>query len=109
VGIRRVLKSILIRLANMIGIARKMALRSEGAPDCNQETSRYRGIMPHLVSIYKNDFVKDIFRKSCLSPSLWLSARPRSSQQSIAFTDSRQAKRCAGVAKPAWLKAKTDS
>jgi hypothetical protein len=62
VGIRQVLEAILVRLANTIGITRKMALRSEGAPDCNQETSRYRGIMPHLVSIYKNDFVKDIFR-----------------------------------------------
>jgi hypothetical protein len=88
---------------------KKMALRSEGAPDCNQETSRYRGIMPHLVSIYKNDFVKDIFRKSCLSPSLWLSARPRSSHKRLPSRIRGERRDALRVAKPAWLKAKTDS
>jgi hypothetical protein len=70
VGIWQVPESILIRLANTIGTARKMALL-QGAPDCNQETSRYMSIMPYLISIYKNDFVKDILRKSCLSLSSW--------------------------------------
>jgi hypothetical protein len=109
VGIRQALEAILVRLANTIGTARKMALRSEGAPDCNQETSRYRGIMPHLVSIYKNDFVKDIFRKSCLSPSLWLSARPRSSHKRLPSRIRGKRSDALRVAKPAWLKAKTDS
>jgi hypothetical protein len=109
VGIRQVPESILIRLANTIGTARKMALRSEGAPDCNQETSRYRGIMPHLVSIYKNDFVKDIFRKSCLSPSLWLSARPALLNKRLPSRICGERSDALRVAKPAWLKAKTDS
>jgi hypothetical protein len=55
---------------------------------CNQETSRYMSIMPYLISIYKNDFVKDILRKPCLSPSPLVVCQTRSSQQTIAFTDS---------------------
>jgi hypothetical protein len=66
----------------------------KGAPDCNQETSRYSGIMPHLVPIYKNDFVKDIARILPLTLSL-AACQTRSSQQTIVFTDSRQTKRCA--------------
>jgi hypothetical protein len=95
VGIRRVPESILIRLANTIDTARKMALPSEGAPDCNQETSRYSGIMPYLVSIYKNDFVKDI-RKNLASHPLLAVCQTRPSQQTMAFHGfARRTKRCA--------------
>jgi hypothetical protein len=95
VGIRRVPESILIRLANTIETARKMALRSEGAPDCNQETSRYSGIMPHLVPIYKNDFVKDI-RKNLASHLLLAVCQPPS-QQTMALHGfaANEAMRCA--------------
>jgi hypothetical protein len=49
--------------------------------------------MPHLVPIYKNDFVKDIAR---ILPLTSLAVcQTRSFQQTIAFTDSRQTKRCA--------------
>jgi hypothetical protein len=50
--------------------------------------------MPHLLPIYKNDFVKDIWKNLALT--LYSALSPtRSSQQTIAFTDSRQTKRCA--------------
>jgi uncharacterized protein YcaQ len=54
---------------------KKMALL-RGAPDCNQETSRYSGIMQHLISIYKNDFVKDIWKNLASHPLLAVCQNP---------------------------------
>ena len=108
-GIRQVPESILIRLANAICIARKMALRSEGAPDCNQETSRYSGIMPHLLPIYKNDFVRDICKNLASHPLLGRLPDPALPNKRLPSRIRSKRSDALRVAKPAWLKEKTDS
>jgi hypothetical protein len=56
---------------------------------CNQETSRYMGIMPYLISIYKNDFVKD-FCENLASHSVLGRRHICLSHQTIAFADLRR-------------------
>jgi hypothetical protein len=66
--------------------------------------------MPHLVPIYKNDFVKDICKNLPSHPHFGrlpdpLFSNKRSSSRIRAANESDALR----VAKPAWLKAKADS
>jgi hypothetical protein len=65
--------------------------------------------MPHLISIYKNDFVKDIARILPLTLSLAVCQTPLLFNKRSASQIRGKRSDALHVAKPAWLKAKADS
>jgi hypothetical protein len=65
--------------------------------------------MPHLFPIYKNDFVKDICKHLASHRLLGHLARPALLNKRLPSRIRGKRRDALRVAKPAWLKAKTDS
>jgi hypothetical protein len=65
--------------------------------------------MQHLISIYKNDFVKDIWKDLASHPLLGRLPDPALLNKRLCSQIRGKRSDALRVAKPAWLKAKTDS